>query len=213
MEKHSGNYTTAHKLNHNMAKVLPQYKNEAKRRIVLAALEVMAESGSEKLTMDDVAKKISATKGAVYWYFQNKNALIQEVLEVIDAEFEKNAGDPFFDQTGVVKIPPALNRLVFSDELKKEILIEFGLLEDSFADIPVPNPEFARTLISSLKTEIENKQREGQLTILSDNTTFALILTVLLTGMIRGEIYIILFLGRTRIQQMWFIALKKLLMT
>jgi len=194
-----------------MAKVLPHYKDEAKRRIVLAALEVMAEYGSEKLTMDDVATRIGATKGAVYWYFKNKSALIQEVLETVDLEFERISGDPFFEQNRSVKSPQALERLVFSDELKKEILYEIGLLENPNGDLKVPDLDFIKALILSLESEITKKQKQGILTTLSDNEVFTLSLVTLLTGLLRGEIYIVLFLGRTRIQQMWFLSMKKLL--
>lgn len=195
----------------NMPKLIPQYKDDAKRRIILAALEVVAESGYEKLTMDDVAKKIGATKGAIYWYFQNKNALIQELLETIDAEFRQIASDPFFDQMKDVNIPPALNRLVFNEELKKEIYYEIGFLNSHKADIPVSNPEFIKELITILETQIGNEQKKEQLPSLSDKKILALSLAVLFSGLQRGEIYTILFFGRTRIQQMWFTAMKKLL--
>ena len=52
-----------------MPKVIPQYTDDAKRRIILAAMETMAESGYEEVKINDVARKIGVTKGAVYWYF------------------------------------------------------------------------------------------------------------------------------------------------
>ncbi len=194
-----------------MPKLIPQYKDEAKRKIVLAALEVMAESGYDKLTMDDVAKKLGATKGAIYWYFQNKNALIQELLETIDTEFRQIADDPFFDQMKNIIIPPALNRLVFNDELKKEIFYEIGFLNSPKADIPLTNPKFLTELITILETQLAYEQKKEQLPSLSDKKNLALSLAVLFSGLQRGEIYTILFFGRTRIQQMWFTAMKKLL--
>ena len=194
-----------------MPKLIPQYKDEAKRKIVLAALEVMAESGYDKLTMDDVAKKLGATKGAIYWYFQNKNALIQELLETIDTEFRQIADDPFFDQMKNIIIPPALNRLVFNDELKKEIFYEIGFLNSPKADIPLTNPKLLTEIITILEIQIAYEQKKEQLPSLSDKKILALSLAVLFSGLQRGEIYTILFFGRTRIQQMWFTAMKKLL--
>jgi len=194
-----------------MPKLIPQYKDEAKRKIVLAALEVMAESGYDKLTMDDVAKKLGATKGAIYWYFQNKNALIQELLETIDTEFRQIADDPFFDQMKNINIPPAINRLVFNDELKKEIFYEIGFLNSPEADITLTNPKFLTELITILEIQIAYEQKKEQLPSLSDKKILALSLTVLFSGLQRGEIYTILFFGRVRIQQVWFTAMKKLL--
>ena len=67
-----------------MPKVVPQYTDDAKRRIIRAAMEAMAESGYENVTVDDVARRIGVTKGAVYWYFQSKSVLIQEVLVTME---------------------------------------------------------------------------------------------------------------------------------
>ena len=58
-----------------MPKVVPEYKEDAKRRIVEAAMDVIAEHGCDGMTIDDVAKKIGVTKGAVYWYFASKEEL------------------------------------------------------------------------------------------------------------------------------------------
>lgn len=194
-----------------MPKVVPQYKDEAKRRIILAAMEVMAESGYEKLTIDDVAKKIGATKGAVYWYFQNKNALIQEVLVTIEKELENIASDPFFDQCDHMDFPSASNRFLFSEVQQKELLYDIGLLRNSNDSIPALNPKYARELITILERQIENEQKIGQFPSLSDKKTLALILVLLCSGLQKGELYAILFLGKTGILKLWFIAMKKLL--
>jgi AcrR family transcriptional regulator len=44
-----------------MPKVVPQYTDDAKRRIVQAAMEAMAERGYNNVTVDDVARKIGVT--------------------------------------------------------------------------------------------------------------------------------------------------------
>jgi len=194
-----------------MPKVVPQYKDDAKRRIILAAMEVMAESGYEKLTIDDVAKKIGATKGAVYWYFQNKNALIQEVLVTIEKELENIASDPFFDQCDHMDFPSASNRFLFSEVQQKELLYDIGLLRNSNDSIPALNPESAQKLITILERQIENEQKIGEFPSLSDKKTLALTLVLLCSGLQKGELYAILFLGKTGILKLWFIAMKKLL--
>ncbi len=47
-----------------MPKVVPEYKEDAKRRIIEAAMDVIAERGCDQMTIDDVAKKLGVTKGA-----------------------------------------------------------------------------------------------------------------------------------------------------
>jgi AcrR family transcriptional regulator len=194
-----------------MPKVAPQYKDDAKKRIILAAMEVMAESGYDKFTIDDVAKKIGATKGAVYWYFQNKNALIQEVLENIENELEKIASDPFFDHSDNINFPSSSTRFLFSNAEQKELLSEIGLPKNSYDGTSALNPEYVQKLIAILESQIETGQKKGQFPSLSDKKTLALILVVLCSGLQKGEIYTVLFLGRTGILKMWFTAMKKLL--
>lgn len=64
-----------------LPKVVPQYKEEAKERIIQAALEVFAEKGLYKATMDDIAKKLGVSKGALYLYFKSKDELIREITK------------------------------------------------------------------------------------------------------------------------------------
>jgi AcrR family transcriptional regulator len=62
-----------------MPKVVAGYKEEARRTILLTAGEVFAEKGYRESTMDDVAKKLGVSKGAVYQYFPSKDELFQEL--------------------------------------------------------------------------------------------------------------------------------------
>ncbi|MDR2850159.1 MAG: TetR family transcriptional regulator [Verrucomicrobiota bacterium] len=51
-----------------------------RRRIIKAALELFAEKGYERATLDDVARRIRLTKGAVYWHFKSKPELMTELV-------------------------------------------------------------------------------------------------------------------------------------
>ncbi len=62
-----------------MPRVIPEYKEEAKNRILEAANQVFAEKGYRQATMDDVAKKIGVSKGALYLYFASKEELFEEI--------------------------------------------------------------------------------------------------------------------------------------
>ncbi len=41
-----------------------------------AALDLFTERGSESTTLNDIAKEVNMTRGAVYWHFQNKGDII-----------------------------------------------------------------------------------------------------------------------------------------
>ncbi|HYB76507.1 MAG TPA: helix-turn-helix domain-containing protein, partial [Nitrososphaerales archaeon] len=62
-----------------MPRVVPEYKQEAKARILKAAANVFAERGYHQATMDDVARSIGVSKGAIYLYFRSKEELFDEL--------------------------------------------------------------------------------------------------------------------------------------
>jgi AcrR family transcriptional regulator len=65
----------------DMPKVVPEYKEEAKERIVQAALRVFSEKGYHEATMEDVAQKLGVSKGALYLYFRSKDELLRVIID------------------------------------------------------------------------------------------------------------------------------------
>ena len=78
-----------------MPKVLPQYRKEATLKILNAAAEAFAEKGYGKATMDDVAKKIGVSKGALYLYFKSKEQLFEEISRTELKDLEDNLYSAF----------------------------------------------------------------------------------------------------------------------
>ncbi|HYB79366.1 MAG TPA: TetR/AcrR family transcriptional regulator [Thermoplasmata archaeon] len=66
-----------------MPKVVPEYKEQARARIVNAAATVFKRKGVPAGTMEDIAREIGVSKGALYLYFPTKTRL----LEAIQAKF------------------------------------------------------------------------------------------------------------------------------
>ena len=196
-----------------MTKVIPKYTDDAKRRIVLAAMEVMAEKGYEKITIDGVAKKINVTKGAVYWYFRSKSVLIQEVSVAIEDEIDKFSSDPYFKRFENQEVPKVFDRYFFTDERRKDILFQIGLLVGPDESIPPVNYESAHQLIIMLETGIEREQKNGNIQTPADTKALALAFAVICSGLQLGEFYAMLFLGRPKIQRTWFFAMKLFLNT
>lgn len=63
-----------------MPRVVPEYKEKAKSRIVEAALEVFTKKGYHETTMDDIAERLGVSKGALYLYFKSKEDLYRAIL-------------------------------------------------------------------------------------------------------------------------------------
>ncbi|MFQ5831364.1 MAG: TetR/AcrR family transcriptional regulator [Candidatus Thorarchaeota archaeon] len=64
-----------------MPKVVPEYKEEAKRRIMKHATKLFSERGYSKTRMIDIAKSMGVSKGAIYQYFRSKQDLLMSVLQ------------------------------------------------------------------------------------------------------------------------------------
>jgi AcrR family transcriptional regulator len=63
-----------------MPRINTEYREDAKKKIIDAAVEVAAEDGWGALTLDAVARKVGVTKGAFYSYFANSGMLMQDVI-------------------------------------------------------------------------------------------------------------------------------------
>ncbi len=66
-----------------MPKVVPEYKETAKQRIIEAGARVFIERGYYRTSMDNIAEALGVSKGAIYQYFKSKQQLFFEVIEFI----------------------------------------------------------------------------------------------------------------------------------
>ncbi|MGI0071166.1 MAG: TetR/AcrR family transcriptional regulator [Thermoplasmata archaeon] len=62
-----------------MPKVVAEYRAQARARILDAASTVFRREGFRAATMDDIAREIGVSKGALYLYFRTKSALLAEL--------------------------------------------------------------------------------------------------------------------------------------
>jgi AcrR family transcriptional regulator len=63
-----------------MPRINTEYREEAKRKIIDAALDVAENGGWGAVTLDAIAQKVGVTKGAFYSYFANSGSLMQDVI-------------------------------------------------------------------------------------------------------------------------------------
>jgi AcrR family transcriptional regulator len=63
-----------------MPRINTEYREEAKKKIIDAALDVAANGGWGAVTLDAIAQKVGVTKGAFYSYFANSGSLMQDVI-------------------------------------------------------------------------------------------------------------------------------------
>jgi AcrR family transcriptional regulator len=61
-------------------------KSNAKDRIVAVSTEIFIEQGFSKISIDELSREIAISKKTFYKYFDNKEALVKEVVETIKSE-------------------------------------------------------------------------------------------------------------------------------
>ncbi len=69
-----------------MPKVVREYKDQARARIIGAAVQVLQQKGLRGVTMDDIAREIGVSKGALYLYFPSKAQLLEAILSQFRVE-------------------------------------------------------------------------------------------------------------------------------
>ena len=69
-----------------MARKRKEDAEKTRTRILASALSLFAKKGYEHTTFTDIAARLKMTKGAVYWHFESKEALL---IALVDEMLEK----------------------------------------------------------------------------------------------------------------------------
>ena len=59
----------------------PDVSDQRKQQILDAAMRVFARKGFHSARMDDIAQEADLSKGALYWYFRSKDAIIEALVD------------------------------------------------------------------------------------------------------------------------------------
>lgn len=68
-----------------MARRTKEEAEKTRARILASALALFAKKGYDRTTFNDIAARLKLTKGAVYWHFESKEALL---MALVDEMFE-----------------------------------------------------------------------------------------------------------------------------
>ncbi len=166
-----------------MPKVIPQYKEAAKERIINSAFQVFTKKGYQEATMDDIAKEVGVSKAALYQYFKNKKELLNEIVlsyhtmfrEVLRATLEKPGSQSLAEEG--------------SDALLKKYRLHHEMLFEIVA-IAAHDEEIKQSLkceyekdIQLLKELLQNQMRNTKVRFKIDIETLAQLFLALYVGM------------------------------
>jgi AcrR family transcriptional regulator len=65
----------------HMPRVFPNYKDEARNRIIQTALELFNDKGYHPTKMEDIADRLGVSKATIYFYFKSKEDLLIAAIE------------------------------------------------------------------------------------------------------------------------------------
>lgn len=64
-----------------MARKTKEDAQATRESVLIAALDLFSEKGYSRTTFDAIARRIGMTRGAVYWHFNNKPALLAAMID------------------------------------------------------------------------------------------------------------------------------------
>jgi AcrR family transcriptional regulator len=140
-----------------MPKVVPEYKEQAREKIIEYALNIFSQKGYTHTRMTDIANGLGVSKGAIYEYFQSKEELF---IEAIKHHGEKRGQivQSFLDK-GSLK---SLSTAEFFDELLEIRMSSLQLNIDLLRETD-RNRELRKRL-----TQLTQKWEQGLIDLIND---------------------------------------------
>jgi AcrR family transcriptional regulator len=183
-----------------MPKVVPEYKEDAKRRIIDAAMDVIAERGCNQMTIDDVAKRIGVTKGAVYWYFKSKEELVAAVLNRFQSDIEKTTFESFYNRPIEEVFSQLFERFSLADDRQRAIFFEMFALAARNTEVRHATREYYAGLVATFEEVIKREKKKHFIQTQADPHTLALLLVALYSGL---QNYEMVWMYQNEIKDLW----------
>nr|WP_319537680.1 TetR/AcrR family transcriptional regulator [uncultured Methanospirillum sp.] len=183
-----------------MPKVIPGYKDDAKRKIIQAAIDVIAERGFALTTIDEIATRLGVSKGAVYWYFPNKNALVKEVYTYIEEDFKRVHYKKYYNQSINKFLQVLFNKFSSNDYKLRRVFFEMVALAQRSTIEKNSLSKFLMDFIQTIKEIIEIEQKNHQLDDDIDPEIFAFLIVSQYLGI---HLLSTLWLSQDKIDKIW----------
>jgi len=182
------------------SKMVPEYREEAKKRIVKAGLEVMYEKGYCKTTMEDIANRLDVSKPALYRYFKNKDELILESAKILQGQYRRITASERPEKCPVAMWIDVFDRMMSPDLNEHALLLEiFGMT--------VREPVIKEFSVERMKHGIDQpahaiakQQQDGLVASNTDPRTLAIALVSMFNGM---RVMILLGVERDELRCRW----------
>ncbi|MDD3135745.1 MAG: TetR/AcrR family transcriptional regulator [Methanoregula sp.] len=194
-----------------MPRINTEYREDAKKKIIAAALAVAAEKGWDAVTLEAIAQKVGVTKGALYAYFENREALRQEVILEVFRNIHTGIETTLENTGDIHSMIRNLADLVF--EQQKPYATIFYQLPMRLPQDPLCREEFARIFDNNrilIRDCLARKNAEGKLSRDVDPETASSTIIALTLGLRISS----LFLGKDAdtAKKIWIDSVERILL-
>jgi AcrR family transcriptional regulator len=129
-----------------MPRINLEYRKEAQKKIIAAAIEVAGDHGWDGVTLDAIAREVGVTKPALYGYFKNREELLHEIVRGVISNFQSEFETRVAHENDPEQIVRQFAEVIF-DEIKTSGKI-FFLLSSRYAENPEYREEITRNVTS-----------------------------------------------------------------
>ena len=193
-----------------MPKVVPDYKEEARQRIVAAGFAVMSRKGYCAMTMDDIAAQIGVSKGALYLYYKTKDELVLEIIKTISDEVEETLKESVSGHTPLDEWTMRLDNHLTKNALNHSLFLEVTAMAARNETIRKDLLQKMTNWIDMATRNLEARKGQGLIRSDADSRTLALSIVSIFMGFLMLSAAGI---DRQEIRERWMIMGKLLFAT
>jgi AcrR family transcriptional regulator len=137
-------------------------RNATERAILDAARQALAEERFERLTMDGIAKRAFVSRTAVYFYFDNKRAVVDRLIQRTFSDMYQ-AASPYLDgdEEPRRELRVALSRVVAVVNRDAHILLLAATLSGREDRLPPEWAPYIHRFIDGAERRIARDQERG----------------------------------------------------
>ncbi len=192
-----------------MPKVVPEYKDEARRRIIEAAIAEADEKGFSDLKMDDIAARLGISRATLYLYFKSKEDLISASHSVIRSRLSELLQDAFCRESLGDAFDAIFDEFIYPDDGKgMYVILEVfaGAVRDDRLHAAIGKNYL--TIRDTVAEVLEEQKAAGRLPADLDAVLTAELIQSVILGIKMGAA---VGLGRDEARRVWNAALCRML--
>ena len=167
-----------------MPRINAEYREDARRKILNAALAVAETKGLETVTLDEIAQRVGVTKSALYAYFDNRDALIRELVVEIFHRNQAEVKDALADDPYMPVMLERLGKWIFASHIQYASL--FVQIKTNYSDDPMLRKIFSDSfsqISDIIGKQISHMQELGKIPNKGDPEELATTITAFAIGL------------------------------